>query len=109
MTRAAGSRADASASTYEHDAAGQLVERRPDGGAATFFEYDGSGRRVREYGEGSTARTAGTRWAGCVAVGDTRLRRVDALGELAEVDGTPSCCGTPPTRSRRWRGWTAAR
>jgi len=70
---------------YEHDAAGQLIARST-GHGVTHFEYDGSGRRVRE-----DERTF--RWDALghlVAIEDAgRITQttVDALGELAGVDG----------------------
>ena len=78
--------------TYEYDAAGQLAARRPDGGAATLFEYDGAGRRVREHGGGLERMYRWDALGRLVEVEDAgRVTRtsVDALGELAEVDGTP--------------------
>jgi hypothetical protein len=66
------------------------------GGSVTSFEYDGGGRRVRESGAGLERRY---RWdelgrlTEVAAGGDGDARAVDvvvdALGELASVDGTP--------------------
>ena len=77
---------------YEHDGAGQLVQRRRTDGPTTDYDYDGSGRRVRARG-GDLERMY--RWDSLgrlVAIEDgerTTRTAVDALGELAEVDGTP--------------------
>jgi RHS repeat-associated protein len=80
---------------YEYDAAGQLLVRR--GAASTEYEYDGAGRRVSETGD-DFRRT--WRWDELgrlveiqsshpeVRDGRTTSVSVDALGELAEVDGT---------------------
>ncbi len=76
---------------YEHDAAGQLLVRRSDAGEASRYEYDGAGRRIREEVDGDGARSY--RWDELgrlvqIASGETTTElRVDALGELAEVDG----------------------
>jgi RHS repeat-associated protein len=84
---------------YEYDAAGQLLARRRDTDAAvTAYEYDGAGRRIREAGD-DFSRT--WRWdelgrlariETSVPGGDEPPRStsvaVDALGELAQVDGT---------------------
>jgi RHS repeat-associated protein len=79
---------------YDYDAAGQLLARRGD--AVTAYEYDGAGRRIRE-AEPDLERT--WRWdelgrllqIDTAAAGEeprcTRVE-VDALGELARVDGT---------------------
>ena len=84
--RLAQERSPLGAVDYSYDAAGQLLARRPEGGAASIFEYDGSGRRVR-------------RGRAHVPLGRARPPRrdrgrgahhgddVDALGELAGVDG----------------------
>jgi RHS repeat-associated protein len=81
---------------YEYDAAGQLRARR--GAAVTAWEYDGAGRRVGET-SGDFSRT--WRWddlgrlvrieSSDAPAGDVRATdvTVDALGELAEVGGTP--------------------
>jgi RHS repeat-associated protein len=83
---------------YAHDAAGQLLARSGAGGGVTRYEYDGAGRRVVEVGGGLERRY---RWdeLGRLAAVDrcgvdgepTESVRVavDALGELAELDGTP--------------------
>ncbi|HEV7805726.1 MAG TPA: HYD1 signature containing ADP-ribosyltransferase family protein [Solirubrobacteraceae bacterium] len=83
---------------YEYDVAGQLLARRDGADAAvTEYEYDGAGRRVREV-EADFSRT--WRWdeLGRLAQVDTSAHgddsprstqvAVDALGELAQVDGT---------------------
>jgi len=78
--------------TFEHDAAGQLILRRPAVGRATAYEYDGAGRRVRET-SGDCSRVL--RWDAlgrltAIEAGERTTRvDVDALGELASVDGTP--------------------
>jgi RHS repeat-associated protein len=82
---------------YGYDAAGQLLSRRGDGdGGATKFEYDGAGRRVRQ--SSSDVERAWS-WDDLgrltqvdTAAGDGSPLRatnvsVDALGELALVDG----------------------
>jgi YD repeat-containing protein len=87
----------AAVSEYEYDAAGQLAVRTGVGGSVTSFEYDGGGRRVRESGAGLERRY---RWDDLgrltqVAAGDDGQDAraidvvVDAVGELASVDGTP--------------------
>jgi len=80
---------------FAYDTAGQLLTlTAPDG--ATTYAYDGQGRRTRE-----TAPTGATEYAwddrGWIRAitqhtpdGERRTDlRVDALGELAEVDGIP--------------------
>ena len=77
--------------SYEHDAAGQLVARRPQAGAPTTFAYDGSGRRLRESTDGLQRMYRWDALGRLVAIEDderTTGTAVDALGELAEVDGT---------------------
>ncbi|QSZ47728.1 RHS repeat-associated core domain-containing protein [Arthrobacter sp. D5-1] len=87
------------ARTFEYDAAGQLLTVTEPDGAVTEFVYDGLGRRVRvigaegswtEYAWGPAGYLAGTveRDRDGAEVSRHRLH-VDALGELATVDGTP--------------------
>jgi len=85
-------RGPAGTNGYEHDAAGQLLVRRRDDGAQTSYEYDGSGRRVRASADDLDRRYRWDALGRLVAIEDgERVTRtsVDALGELAEVDGTP--------------------
>jgi RHS repeat-associated protein len=82
---------------YEHDAAAQLTRRRDADGSTTEYAYDDAGRRVRESGselsrcwewdEQGRLRAICSQPAG----GDEQATSVvvDALGELAEVDGRP--------------------
>jgi RHS repeat-associated protein len=78
----------ASETSYTYDAAGELTSRD-----ATTFSYDGAGRRMRETTPGGTARAY--RWdglgrlAGYSDDGQDTAVSVDALGELADVAGTP--------------------
>ncbi|MEA2224449.1 MAG: hypothetical protein QOH83_2825, partial [Solirubrobacteraceae bacterium] len=76
---------------YEYDAAGQLVLRRPADAAVTVFAYDGAGRRIRETRDDATRAYRWDALGRLTAIetgdGTTRLD-VDALGELAAVDGT---------------------
>jgi RHS repeat-associated protein len=77
---------------YEHDAAGQLVRRRRNGSEQTAYTYDGSGRRVRERGDDleRTYRWDGLGRLAAITDGERTVPTVvDALGELAEVDGRP--------------------
>jgi RHS repeat-associated protein len=81
---------------YEYDAAGQLLSRVGADGAVTRYEYDADGRRVRESGPGLER---GWSWDGLgrltgverVAAGGggalSTSVGVDALGELAMLDG----------------------
>jgi RHS repeat-associated protein len=97
----------------EYDAAGQLVGRTSAGALVTRFEYDGGGRRVRESGGGLERRY---RWdelgrlAEVVTSDDGEDARaidvvVDALGELASVDGTPLLWDSAhPLRPLAWNG-----
>ncbi|WOH20015.1 DUF6531 domain-containing protein [Paenarthrobacter sp. GOM3] len=87
------------ARTFAYDAAGQLSAVTEPDGARTGYVYDGLGRRVRaigpdgswtEYAWGPTGYLTGTLAKdrdGAVVSGH-RLH-VDALGELAAVNGTP--------------------
>ena len=90
--------------TWSYDAAGQLVSA----GGRTFG-YDAAGRRVEER-DGDTVRSFGWDWLGRPTgvrtaspsgVDETRLL-VDAIGELAEIDGAAVLWDTadpfsPPT------------
>lgn len=90
---------DGQTTSYAYDAAGQLLSRRgPDG--QVEFGYDAAGRRVREIGPAGERRfgwdprgflntiTTISR-AGDRVTARTQRLRVDALGELAEVDDQP--------------------
>jgi RHS repeat-associated protein len=84
--------------TYEYDAAGQLAAVTEPDGSVTEFVHDGLGRRIRligpdgswtEYAWGPTGHLKGT----CERTPDGGVASrhelwVDALGELAGVDGT---------------------
>ncbi|VXC55649.1 DUF6531 domain-containing protein [Nocardioides sp. AX2bis] len=79
-----------------YDAAGQLVSSRT-GGSVTAYTYDGAGRRLQrrtsdgsldEYVWEAGGMASLTRTAADGTTERTSLR-VDALGELAEVDGVP--------------------
>jgi len=80
---------------YEHDTAGQLTRRRDADGGTTAYAYDDAGRRVREsasdlsrcweWDEQGRLRAIRSQPAG--ADEQTTSVVVDALGELAEVDG----------------------
>ena len=85
--------------SYAYDAAGQLLTRRGAGGQ-TDFGYDAAGRRIREVGpsgerrfgwdpRGFLASITNISHAGDRVAARTQRLRVDALGELAEVDGEP--------------------
>jgi RHS repeat-associated protein len=77
---------------FEHDAAGQLIRRRGDVGSPTTYEYDAVGRRVRET-NGEWSRVL--RWDALGRLAKIEVIErvthvdVDALGELASVNGTP--------------------
>jgi RHS repeat-associated protein len=83
--------------TYEHDVAAQLTRRRAANGATTEYAYDDAGRRVLEdatdlsrcweWDEQGRLRAIRSQPTG----GDEQTTSVvvDALGELAEVDGKP--------------------
>lgn len=85
---------DGVATEFGYDAAGQLRTRRT-GGLLTSYEYDGAGRRTTVSGPGGSADYGWTDmgWLRRVrrteAQGDHTLHElwVDALGELAQVDG----------------------
>jgi RHS repeat-associated protein len=77
---------------YEHDAAGQLVRRLRNGSDQTAYAYDGSGRRVRESGDDLERMYRWDALGRLTAIEEgerTTRAAVDALGELAEVDGAP--------------------
>ncbi|MEA2188567.1 MAG: hypothetical protein QOK16_3578 [Solirubrobacteraceae bacterium] len=87
----------AGTATYEYDAAGQLLARRG-ASAITKYEYDSAGRRIRETDDDFSrtwrwdelGRLARIESSGPGTDGErTTIVTVDALGELAEVDGTP--------------------
>jgi RHS repeat-associated protein len=93
---------------YEHDAAGQLVRRVPATGPATEYAYDGAGRRIRETGDagerGYEFDELGSLSAIVTGAG-TATVSVDALGELAEVDGAPVLWDTAdPLAPLAWLG-----
>lgn len=86
--------------SYAHDAAGALLraERRGDGPSVARFEYDDAGRRVRSESEdGTTSYVWDERGRLRTVVRDDGIDIerthlwVNALGELAEVDGVPLC------------------
>ncbi|MEJ1115168.1 DUF6531 domain-containing protein [Paenarthrobacter sp. CCNWLY172] len=86
------------ARTFEYDAAGQLLTVTEPDGAVTEYVYDGLGRRVRvigadgswtEYAWGPIGYLIGTIEKDRDGAEVSRHRlHVDALGELATVDGT---------------------
>lgn len=80
---------------YSYDAAGQLLSIEGSDGAFTEYEYDSLGRRVTERSpKGATSYAWDARgWLTGVSERDGAILRstelwVDALGELADVDGT---------------------
>ncbi|WGM22007.1 DUF6531 domain-containing protein [Paenarthrobacter sp. OM7] len=87
------------ARTFAYDAAGQLLTVTEPDGSVTEYVYDGLGRRVRvigadgswtEYAWGPTGYLTGTIEKDPDGAERNRRRlHVDALGELATVDGTP--------------------
>ena len=84
-------RSGAATIAYEHDAAGQLVARHRTDGASFAYDYDGSGRRVRASGDDIDRAYRWDALGRLTAIEDgERVTRttVDALGELADVDGT---------------------
>jgi RHS repeat-associated protein len=111
--RLAHERSPAGILEYEYDAAGQLAVRTAGDGAVTSFEYDGAGRRVRECGVGLERRY---RWdelgrLTAVAAGgdDNDVHAidvvVDALGELASVNGRPLLWDSAhPLQPLTWNG-----
>jgi len=82
---------------YEHDAAAQLTRRRDADGSTTEYAYDEAGRRVLEnaselsrcweWDEQGRLRAIRSQPAGGGEQATSVV--VDALGELAEVDGRP--------------------
>jgi RHS repeat-associated protein len=92
---------------YEHDAAGQLVARRTDGGDPTTYEYDRSGLRVRASGDDLDRRYRWDSLGRLVAIEDrdgVTSTSVDALGELADVDGTALLWDTTGFSPPAWVG-----
>ncbi len=73
---------------YEYDDAGQLRLTVHSSGETTRLTYDGAGRRVREE-RGPRVRTFEWDAFGRLSGVDERTVTVDALGELAAVDGAP--------------------
>lgn len=102
---------------YEYDAAGQLLARTVDGGDATRYEYDGAGRRVLESGRDLSRRYRWDALGRLTEIDDSgpdgdeveRVRVVvDALGELAELNGTPLMWDTAdPFAPLAWTGGSA--
>ncbi|GAA3590321.1 hypothetical protein GCM10022198_12770 [Klugiella xanthotipulae] len=80
---------------FRYDEAGQLLSVRESGGVSTDYAYDGQGHRVRatigdcaaEYEWDDRGWLAGVRQHDVDTVRETRLW-VNALGELADIDGT---------------------
>ncbi|MDI6104798.1 DUF6531 domain-containing protein [Actinoplanes sp. NEAU-A12] len=89
---------------YRHDVAGQLISRRQ-ASVVTTYEYDGSGRRVSETEASSDSDdSVGSDDADEFAPEAV----VDALGELAEVNGTPLLWDTAdPLTPLCWMGGKA--
>ena len=87
---------------YAYDAAHQLVERRV-AGARTRYAHDDAGRRTGVTGPDGVTVEHHWDWKGhLAAVGDLALR-VDALGDLADVDGMPLVWDpTDTVPSLRW-------
>ena len=81
---------------HAYDAAGQLVSSTGADGRTTTYAYDAVGRRTRASADDGSARELGwsrTGWLSSVTDSDARGTRrtavhVDALAELASVDGT---------------------
>ena len=98
---------------YEYDAVGQLAACAVADGAVTRFEYDDAGRRIRESGA-DLDRTyhwdEGGRLTQVVTARKEQEPRstgvvVDALGDLAELDGTPMLWDTAhPLQPLAWDG-----
>lgn len=97
---------------YAYDGAAQLSKRAVAGGAETHYEYDGAGRRVRESGAGVDRAY---RWddlgrlAEVADGGDEQPHTieivVDALGELASLDGREMLWDTAdPLQPLAWNG-----
>ncbi len=85
---------------YTYDSAGQLVTAVGPDGSRTEYAYDESGRRTREAGpagerlfawdpQGFLARITAVRHDGDRVQTRSQHLGVDALGELASIDGTP--------------------
>ncbi|WP_341728172.1 DUF6531 domain-containing protein, partial [Brooklawnia sp.] len=79
---------------YSYDEAGQLLSVSGSDGERTEYAYDGQGRRIRKtHGEGVTDYRWDSRgWLSKVSQHDSEESRdtdlwVDALGELAHLDG----------------------
>jgi len=98
---------------FEYDAVGQLEACVVADGPVTRYEYDGAGRRIRESGDGldRTYRwdEGGRRTEVVTAREDEEPRSiavvVDALGELAELDGTPMLWDSAhPLQPLAWDG-----
>ena len=88
----------AGTSHYEHDLAGQLRARRGPSSELTEYEYDGAGRRVRETAAGRERTWSWDDLGRLAHIGSSPPERghergtsvtVDALDELADVDGAP--------------------
>jgi RHS repeat-associated protein len=103
---------------YEYDAAGQLVSRSVGADAGvTSYEYDAAGRRVRESGPDLERRYDWDELGRLTEVGDSGADGadaqtirvvVDALGELAAIDGTPMLWDTAhPLSALTWNGEAA--
>jgi RHS repeat-associated protein len=89
---------------YEYDDAGQLRLLVRSSGETTRFTYDGAGRRVCEETDGVT-RTFTWDALGRLSGVEERTVAVDALGELAAVDGTPLMWDTAdPMGPLSWLG-----
>ncbi|MBB1499921.1 type IV secretion protein Rhs [Propioniciclava sp. MC1683] len=97
--RLAAETVDGQVTRYAYDVAGQLLVATGPDGSRTEYAYDGSGRRTREAGpagerlfawdaQGFLARITAVRHEGDRVTTAARSLRVDALGELASVDGT---------------------
>jgi RHS repeat-associated protein len=102
---------------YAYDAAGQLLARSGAGGGVVRYEYDGAGRRVveagaeleRRYRWDELGRLAAVDRSGAGGAPTESVRvAVDALGELAELDGTPLMWDTAhPLAPLTWIGGDA--
>jgi RHS repeat-associated protein len=99
---------------YEYDAAGQLVSRATADAAVTRYEYDAAGRRVRESGPDlelrydwdDLGRLTEVNHSGTDGADERTISVVvDALGELAALDGTPMLWDTAhPLSPLTWNG-----
>ena len=102
---------------YAYDAAGQLVSRAGADAAITRYEYDAAGRRVRESGPDldrsydwdDLGRLTEVGHSGPGAEDQRTISVVvDALGELAALDGTPMLWDTAhPLSPLAWNGQDA--